>query len=413
MNDTLNKNNKKIIGSIIRINRINQNMSQKTLCKGICVPSYLSRIENGDLIPSEDVLSIIFNRLGLTYNDSEEFIKKGQEAFKTFFKSLNFNEFDFTNELFAEIEAKENEYITSVLIIDYFLAKLARYCSTPERDKFEDSKNILLSAFDLLSPHQKFLYNFYVGVDILNLSEDKLKGKEYIQNALEFTDDGHCFFWLSYSYRLEGNVIKAYECIKKALDIYVTEGNIVSIMNSYEKIAEVYFMLNNYNDSVYYLNMSLNVAEKLKNQYFIEHVNSMIAWAYYKMKEYKTALDYLTRNCVGVIDHRMVIPDSLVECLIYFELKDKESLLTSLPKLKNPQTLEHLNETLANTLYKFFKFYIEDDNYLKSHIWEGLLIYISDSIYELVELKKIFNSLLKEFYIYNRRYKDALNVKDL
>ena len=71
------KNNKKIIGSIIKFNRINQNISQKALSKGICVPSYLSRIENGELIPSEDVISIIFNRLGLTFNDSEEFLEKG------------------------------------------------------------------------------------------------------------------------------------------------------------------------------------------------------------------------------------------------------------------------------------------------------------------------------------------------
>ena len=58
-------NSKKIIGSIIKLNRINKNISQKQLSKGICVPSYLSRIENGELLPSEDVISVIFDRLGL------------------------------------------------------------------------------------------------------------------------------------------------------------------------------------------------------------------------------------------------------------------------------------------------------------------------------------------------------------
>lgn len=77
-------NNKKIIGSIIKFNRINNNISQKQLSKGICVPSYLSRIENGELLPSEDVLSIIFNRLGLEFNDSPEFISKGNSYLKDF-----------------------------------------------------------------------------------------------------------------------------------------------------------------------------------------------------------------------------------------------------------------------------------------------------------------------------------------
>lgn len=80
------KDNKKIIGSIIKLNRLNQNISQKTLSKGVCVASYLSRIENGDLIPSEEVISIIFNRLGLTFNDSKEFLEKGINHLKLFLK---------------------------------------------------------------------------------------------------------------------------------------------------------------------------------------------------------------------------------------------------------------------------------------------------------------------------------------
>ena len=70
-------NSKKIIGSIIKLNRINKNISQKQLSKGICVPSYLSRIENGELLPSEDVISVIFDRLGLKFYDSDEFLLKG------------------------------------------------------------------------------------------------------------------------------------------------------------------------------------------------------------------------------------------------------------------------------------------------------------------------------------------------
>ena len=69
MNEVLYKNNQKIIGSIIKLNRLKQNISQKSLANGICVPSYLSRIENGELLASEDVISIIFSRLGLKFND--------------------------------------------------------------------------------------------------------------------------------------------------------------------------------------------------------------------------------------------------------------------------------------------------------------------------------------------------------
>lgn len=401
------KDNKKIIGSIIKFNRINQNISQRALSRGICVASYLSRIESGDLIPSEEVISIIFNRLGLTFNDSQEFLEKGTNRLKLFFNKLHFNEFDLTNEIFNELEAQENNYITSPLVIDYFLAKLARYCSTPNREKFESSKSLLHSSFELLSPQQKFLYNFYVGVDELNLSQDKSIGKNLIEEALNYKDNGHCYFWLSYAYRIENNPIKSYDCIKKALDLYVAEGNIISIMSCYEKIAEVHFMLDNYSDAITYLKISLSIAEKLNNKYFIEHLNSIISWAYYRLKDYSTSLTYLKNN-TGLVDHRMLVPDSMTESLIYFSLNDKDLLKESIQKLKNAQSLEHINEDLANRIYKLFNLYIKDDDYLKNPTWENLLIYIIDNMHKLVELKKVFITLLKEYYIYNRKYKDAL-----
>ena len=407
MNNVLYKNNQKVIGSIVRLNRIKKNMSQKELAKGICVPSYLSRIENGELLPSEDVISILFDRLGLKYNDDDEFIENGLQEFEEFFDNLNFNEFDNTNKLFIGIEEKEEAYITSPLILDYYLVKLARYCSTPERDKFESAKNSIIAAYDLLSQNQEYLYNFYIGVDTLNVKGDIEEGKSYIEKALSSKETGHCYYWLSYVYRVKNNPIKAYDSIKRALSLYVEEGNFISIMESYEKTAEVYFMLDNHADAITYLKMALRMAKKLNNSYYIEYTNSNIAWSYFKIQDYNKALSCLKNNS-GLIDHRLIIPDSMIESLIYFTLKDKEKLRISINKLFSPDSIEHLGEEMSNIFFKFFTFYLENDNYLKSPIWEGLLIYIIDGTTMLVELRKVFVSYLKEYYIHNRRYKDAL-----
>ena len=58
-------------------------------------------------------------------------------------------------------------------------------------------------------------------------------------------------------------------------------------MNTYEKFAEVYFMLDNYSDAIHYLEISLNMAKKFNNIYFIEHINSILAWAYYRLDDYE------------------------------------------------------------------------------------------------------------------------------
>ena len=402
-------NSKKLIGSIIKLNRINKNINQKDLSMGICVPSYLSRIENGELLPSENVISVIFDKLGLKFNDSLEFLETGKKYLCDFFDKLNYNEFDYTNELFDNLEKDEDKYMTSPLVIDYLLAKLARYSSTPNRDKFEYSKNLILSSFDLLTNNQKFIYNFYVGIDILILSKDKLFGKKLIQEALSYKETGHCYFWLSYAYRIENNTIKAYDSIKKALDLYVAEGNIISIMSCYEKIAEVYFMLDNYSDAIHYLEMSLHIAKKLKNIYFIEHINSIIAWAYYRLNYYDNSLKYISYN-TGLIDHRLIIPDELIKSLIYFSLNDKKSLKESINKLALPNTTTHIGNNTSILIINLFSFFIENDNYNKNPLYEKLLIDVSSNVEKFVELKKVFNEMLKNYYIINRRYKDALSL---
>lgn len=407
MSKSIKNNNTKIIGSIIKLNRINQKMSQKALCKGICVPSYLSRIENGDLIPSEDVFAFLLERLGLTFNDSNSFIEEGQETFKHFLDHLKFNDFDNTDRLFKDIESKESLYMTSPLIIDYFIVKLARYCSTPERVKFEDAKYTLQTAFDLLTPKQQSQYYFYVGVDILNMSSNKVEGKDYIKKALEYKDTGHGYFWLSYAYRIEKNPIKAYDSISKALNLYVAEGNILSIMDSYTIIAEVYFMLDNYEDAIHYLQLASRMAHRLKNRHYIEPTNSLIAWSYYRLGEYDQALNYLNLN-TGIIDHRMLIPDSITKCLIYFASDDKKNLKKAIKSIHSAASLEHLSVELSQYIADLFEFYIQSDNFLKEPRWEELLLKITGNIHELVELNKVFTFLLQNYYIRNRRYKEAL-----
>ena len=45
---------------------------------------------------------------------------------------------------------------------------------------------------------------------------------------------------------------------------------------------------------------------------------------------------------------------------------------------------------------------------MKNPLFEEVLIKIINNIPKLIELKKVFTGLLKNYYINNRRYKDVL-----
>ncbi|WP_298470904.1 helix-turn-helix transcriptional regulator [uncultured Psychrobacillus sp.] len=73
------------IGQLIKLERQRQNMKQEYLASGICVPSYLSRIENGLVIPSEDVQQHLLKRLNIP---SYALNSTGNEEKLLYFKNL-------------------------------------------------------------------------------------------------------------------------------------------------------------------------------------------------------------------------------------------------------------------------------------------------------------------------------------
>lgn len=53
---------------MIRKTRLEKNWSQDGLCKNICTASYLSKIEQGKAEPSDDIIQLLFERLGICWH---------------------------------------------------------------------------------------------------------------------------------------------------------------------------------------------------------------------------------------------------------------------------------------------------------------------------------------------------------
>ncbi len=61
-----------IAGLLIRQARLRRDWSQEGLCRGICAPSYLSKIEQGRAVPSPEVTELLLHRLGLVWTSEPE-----------------------------------------------------------------------------------------------------------------------------------------------------------------------------------------------------------------------------------------------------------------------------------------------------------------------------------------------------
>lgn len=97
------------LGQLIKLERQRQNIKQEALATGICVPSYLSRIENGLVIPSEDVKHHILMRLNISLdslnsNPNEKKIVQFKQQFKQVINSRD-------KKLAKELLSKIHHYI--------------------------------------------------------------------------------------------------------------------------------------------------------------------------------------------------------------------------------------------------------------------------------------------------------------
>lgn len=98
---------KKVTGFIIRRERMRRDWSQDGLCRGICAASYLSKIEQGRVEASEDILRLIYERLELPWYGGESAMSGLSERLDELYELAYSGEFEVLREKISAL-APEN-----------------------------------------------------------------------------------------------------------------------------------------------------------------------------------------------------------------------------------------------------------------------------------------------------------------
>lgn len=401
MEKLINKTNVKVLGSIIKMNRMRQNMSQKALSEGICVNSYLSRIENAEIIPSEEVIHDLFKALAIHYQDDEAFIARGTGDFKAFLDELMFNEFDQSHQRFVSLEAREEEFIHSPLIIDYYIIKLAYYC-TQEREVFNQTKALLTSVKELMSRDQLFKFYLYSGIDVLKVAQDVEAALRLFRMAQEHGENGHMYKWMGYGHLALKRPIEAFKCYQKSLSCFLEDGNLISVIGAYEMIGLNHFVMNEYTSGIEAYETALRYAKTIDNDYNRINISNQIAWGYMRLGDFERAQSYL-------IDDRynsdLTVNASVTRFLIAYHKRDQEALCA----LK--KDFIHRNKSFHRMIYSVLcleqcfdqkgQWLVEETDVRRLFEFAAVTHF---------ELKKAFGEILIDYYKAHRKYKEALEV---
>ena len=110
-----------IAGLLIRRERLARAWSQEGLCRGICGTSYLSKIEQGKAAASEEVLALLFARLGLSWTDDADGALHAQT--EACMGALFAGDAPAFAAAFARLRAQERTLLCSPCAADYLLLR--------------------------------------------------------------------------------------------------------------------------------------------------------------------------------------------------------------------------------------------------------------------------------------------------
>ena len=104
---------KKVTGFIIRRERMRRDWSQNGLCHGICAASYLSKIEQGRVTASEDILRLLYERLELPWYGGESAMSGLSERLDELYELAYSGEFEVLREKISALAPQRDALLQS------------------------------------------------------------------------------------------------------------------------------------------------------------------------------------------------------------------------------------------------------------------------------------------------------------
>ena len=175
----MNRKEKNPAGMILRAERIRQGKGQKEVCYGICVVSYLSKIERGSAEPDMAILKQLFARLGINYETDSAFLTESRKQIDEFFYNLQYG---LENEtVWKKLAGKWDWLLMSPLTIDIRLVSAIYYSESTWKEVDESFIESLMKKEADGNDIQNFLNE---NVSTLAQLEDCMDEKQYAYYSL-------------------------------------------------------------------------------------------------------------------------------------------------------------------------------------------------------------------------------------
>ena len=370
------------VGFAIRKNRIEKNWSQEGLCKDICAVSYLSKIEQGKVEASEEVIVALFRKLGIEWITDEKVLLEGKDFVEEWYDAVFSKDVKRCSALRERFKNQFYILENSPFAIDIFLLK-----------NFDsDDAHVLDERLEIC-------------MDSRQLSLQRLLGRNFAE-AQKFYPSAFIYLRTGYFSYEKGDNVTALENLQKAYALAAEEGRAHVMMLAKLYITNCYSNIGDVEAMEYHGKIAKRLALTLEENDFAEVVDYNFYATAIEKGDYVKAYDYFSKllNPPAFSLHKLAV------CCEKLGKREEAFLAIDREKLAEADTME--NKELADKACELVKYRLLHEEYLMNADYGKMLL----DFFTLCRKKmpigyaKFHLPWVLEWYTANRQYKQAFEL---
>ena len=385
-----------LTGALLRMERIRQGRGQKDVCFGICVPSYLSKIERGIAYADPVLAAELFGRLGIRYETDASVLERFREAMREYFYRLNYH-LD-TKEIYREWKEKDQELSYSPLAIEWLLVK-----------GFEEEKvsDLLETLWEAMDPRQQAYGNLVLWSQNPRAEE----GIARCRAACQVLDSAFAMCCLCMAYLEQGDYAAIHRMENKVVAAAVEEGNTWQLADYCYLNGTAYACLDLEEMMMTYYERSIRLLQNTAWNRELADLYYNIGATCISLKKYEEAWEYLEKaKQVSGEDGASVLHKKAIVQIRTGRISQGQELLKCLKKL-----LEHEPWTEPGDWLKYEEACMECQ---KDFLSDPKYLALLERLIAVLEMERhpghlyFYKDVIVDAYKKQRKYKKALEFEE-
>lgn len=285
------------IGSYIKLQRIQQGMTQDELANGIVSMSYLSKIENQRTEASPEVISLLCTRLGIEMDNEKDITIKDkcEEWYGMLFEVNDKQEiktrYEELNELLQSVNSN-NYVLFEIHKVRYFLV-MGDYDNALKQI---NSLNEISNTFD--NVHLYYWYKFKgnyksltgddnQAIKLYGLAEEKIK-----QIDIKHEESADLYYTIAVAHSKLRNSLESLDYAERAIEVFQIEYNFMRCAQCHVILGISYRRLKLYDQAIKNYNLAKHLGGLEQNNQIIQLANVNLGYLHSSKGDSHSAIKY-------------------------------------------------------------------------------------------------------------------------